>query len=176
MSVTTTPPLSLEQFNAASTTDAAEALRQCCAAQDWIQAMVASRPYTDLHHLLHQADQHWANMDEANLLEAFSAHPQIGNVATLRAKYASTKALASGEQSAVSAADEATLQALAQGNQQYLDTFGFIFIVCATGKSAAEMLSLLQARLPNSRPQELVNAAEEQRKITALRLQKLFLE
>lgn len=166
--------LSIAQFNDLAATDAADALRQCCAAEDWIQAMVASRPYTDLNAVLQQADLHWAGVDEANLLEAFSAHPQIGNVETLRAKYANTKALASGEQSSVSEADEATLQALAKGNQDYLEKNGFIFIVCATGKSAADMLALLQARLPNSRQQELVNAAEEQRKITALRLQKLF--
>ena len=168
--------LTLQQFNAMSEPEAAAALRQCCAADAWILAMVSSRPFTDLADLLNQADAHWASMDEANLLEAFSAHPQIGNVATLRAKYANTKALASGEQSSVSAADEATLQALAQGNQDYLEKFGFIFIVCATGKSAAEMLALLQARLPNTRAQELINAAEEQRKITALRLQKLLQE
>ena len=166
--------LSLEQFNHLSREDAADALRQCCAAEDWIQAMVGTRPYGDLNAVLQRADQHWATMDEANLLEAFSAHPQIGNVETLRAKYANTKALASGEQSAVSEADETTLQALATSNQDYLEKNGFIFIVCATGKSANEMLALLQARLPNSREQELVNAAEEQRKITALRLQKLF--
>ncbi|RLU03613.1 MAG: 2-oxo-4-hydroxy-4-carboxy-5-ureidoimidazoline decarboxylase [Ketobacter sp.] len=166
--------LTLQQFNALSEADAADVLRQCCAAEAWINAMVASRPYDTLSAVLQQADKHWATMDEANLLEAFSAHPQIGNVDTLRAKYANTKVLASGEQSAVSDADETTLQALATGNQDYLEKNGFIFIVCATGKSADEMLALLQARLPNSRAQELTNAAEEQRKITALRLQKLF--
>ena len=77
-------------------------------------------------------------------------------------------------QSAVAHADEATLAALAQGNRDYLKRFGFIFIVCATGKSAAEMLALLTARLPNSRAQELHNAAAEQHKITRLRLQKHF--
>ena len=93
---------------------------------------------------------------------------------SLRKKYASTKALAAGEQSAVSQASEETLQALAQGNLDYEKKFGFIFIVCATGKSALEMLELLQARLPNTREQELLNAAREQHAITVLRLQKLL--
>jgi len=87
-----------------------------------------------------------------------------------------TKALAAGEQSSVSQASEETLQALARDNVAYLQKFGFIFIVFATGKSAAEMLALLQARLPNSRKQELRNAAQEQHKITALRLHKLLQE
>jgi len=169
-----TATLSLAQLNKLSTDDAAEAFRQCCAADACIDNMVAARPYTSLDAVLEQADQHWAKMDEAHLLEAFSAHPQIGNVATLRAKYASTKQLAAGEQAAVSTADDATLQTLARDNNAYLEKFGFIFIVCATGKSAQEMLALLQARLPNSRAEELKNAAEEQRKITALRLRKLI--
>lgn len=168
--------VTLQQLNEFSTSDAEDAFRQCCAAQDWVSAMTASRPYESLASLLQQADTHWAQMDETNLMEAFSAHPQIGNVETLRAKYANTKALASGEQSSVGVADDETLQALARDNQNYLERFGFIFIVCATGKSATEMLDLLQARLPNSRQQEIVNAAEEQRKITALRLRKLILE
>lgn len=169
-----TATLSLAQLNKLRVDDAAEALRQCCAAKAWVERMVASRPYPSLAAVLQQADAHWAHMDEANLLEAFSAHPQIGNVATLRAKYANTKQLAAGEQSAVSAADETTLQALARDNAAYLEKFGFIFIVCASGKSAAQMLALLQARLPNSRAEELKNATEEQRKITALRLRKLI--
>lgn len=135
--------------------------------------MVAVRPFADLPGLLAAADEAWQKMDEPNLLEAFSAHPQIGNMESLRAKYAATKSLAAGEQSSVAAAGEAVLQVLADGNRAYLEKFGFIFIVCATGKSAREMLDLLLARLPNDRRQELANAAEEQRKITAIRLRKL---
>ncbi len=168
--------LSLSRLNQADAESAAAAFQQCCAAEGWIGRMVTSRPYSSLDAVLASADQHWAAMDETNLLEAFTAHPQIGDVNTLRAKYANTKQLASGEQASVSEADESVLQALARDNQAYLEKFGFIFIVCATGKSAAEMLALLQARLPNTRAEELVNAAEEQRKITALRLRKLIQE
>lgn len=168
--------MTLEQLNQLSAETAAQAFGQCCAASDWISGMVAGRPYETTDALLANADQVWSSLDETNLLEAFGAHPQIGNVNSLRKKYASTKALAAGEQSAVSQASEETLQALAQGNLDYEKKFGFIFIVCATGKSALEMLELLQARLPNTREQELLNAAREQHAITVLRLQKLLQE
>lgn len=168
--------ITLRHLNELEPEAAANTIRQCCAAEDWVGLMAASRPYPSLQALLDSADEHWAKMDERNLLEAFTAHPQIGNVDTLRAKFANTKQLASGEQASVSEADENTLFELARDNQAYLEKFGFIFIVCATGKSAAEMLALLQARLPNSRAEELANAAEEQRKITALRLRKLVQE
>lgn len=168
--------MTLEELNQLPSEQAVAAFSQCCAASDWVNAMAAARPFANVASLLATADQIWSTMDEANLLEAFSAHPQIGNVETLREKYASTKALAAGEQSSVSQASEETLQALARDNVAYLQKFGFIFIVFATGKSAAEMLALLQARLPNSRKQELRNAAQEQHKITALRLHKLLQE
>jgi OHCU decarboxylase len=112
-------------------------------------------------------------LTEADWLEAFAAHPLIGDVDSLRAKYAATKTLAAGEQSGVASAGEATLAALAEVNRAYRDKFGFIFIVFATGKSAAEMLAILKSRIDNSREQEIRNAAVEQMKITRLRLQKL---
>jgi len=105
---------------------------------------------------------------------AFEAHPQIGDINSLRQKYAATKKMAAGEQNSVNDASESVLTSLVKGNQDYLNKFGFIFIVFASGKSAAQMLSLLQTRLVNSRTQELENAAAEQNKITLLRLKKLF--
>ena len=168
--------MTLEQLNQMPENEAAVVFSQCCAATDWVRGMVAGRPFASIASLLATADKVWLALDEANLLEAFGAHPQIGNVNSLREKYASTKALAAGEQSEVSRASEETLQALAQGNVDYLQKFGFIFIVCATGKSASEMLAMLQARLANTREQELQNAAREQHAITVLRLQKLLQE
>jgi OHCU decarboxylase len=106
-------------------------------------------------------------------LAAFAAHPRIGDVDSLRTKFAHTKTWASGEQAGVDAASEDTLIRLADGNDAYFDRFGYIFIVCATGKSADQMLALLEARLPNDAVTELPIAAAEQRKITQLRLQKL---
>ncbi len=89
-------------------------------------------------------------MQSADILQAFEAHPKIGDVSSLREKYRNTKAIAGHEQSGANNADEQTLQSLAQGNSDYENKFGYIFIVCATGKSAAEMLDILNARLPNN--------------------------
>lgn len=165
--------MSLETLNNVSVEQATHTFMQCCTSSAWVNAMVVARPYNNMNQLTNQADSAWQTLAEADYLEAFDGHPQIGNVATLRAKYANTKALASGEQSLVNEASEQVLFDLAKGNADYLEKFGFIFIVCATGKSAAQMLALLLARLPNNRATELVNAAEEQRKIFHLRLEKL---
>jgi len=166
--------MSLVTLNSANVEQATHSFMQCCTASVWVEAMVAARPFTDKRALANQADLAWQELEEADYLEAFEGHPQIGNVDTLRAKYANTKALASGEQSSVNEASEQVLLELSKGNADYLDKFGFIFIVCATGKSAAQMLELLLARLPNDKATELANAAEEQRKIFHLRLDKLL--
>lgn len=166
--------MTLDELNRLDTATATATFSQCCAAQNWVSGMVQALPFASADAMLDEADRIWSQMQEADWLEAFLAHPQIGNVNTLRQKYANTKALAAGEQAAVQVASDHVLQALAEGNHAYLDRFGFIFIVCATGKSASEMLALLQARLLNTRDQELANAAAEQHKITRLRLQKLL--
>jgi len=113
-------------------------------------------------------------MEKADMLEAFSHHPEIGSdLAALRQRFASTAAWSSAEQAGVAGADDATLEALRDGNVRYRERFGYVFLVCATGKSAAEMLALLQARLPHDADTELRVAAGEQAKITRLRLEKL---
>ncbi|MBK8454454.1 MAG: 2-oxo-4-hydroxy-4-carboxy-5-ureidoimidazoline decarboxylase [Thiofilum sp.] len=161
----------LNQLPAAQLTTA---FTQCCVAQRWVSQMVQSLPFVSEAQLFEKADTIWAALDEADYLEAFEGHPKIGDVSSLKQKYANTKALASGEQSSVNQASDEVLQRLAAGNHAYEAKFGFIFIVCATGKSAAEMLALLEARLPNERTIEVQNAAEEQRKITRIRLEKLL--
>ena len=166
--------LNLEQFNQLSADEAIKQLLTCCTSENWATQLASQRPFADFDALLASSDTIWQSMQEADLLQAFEGHPQIGNVATLKEKYRNTQASAAHEQSGANDADDATLQALADGNQAYLDKFGFIFIVFATGKSAQQMLDLLQARLPNSREQELQNAAAEQNKITHLRLTKLI--
>lgn len=165
--------MSLDAINSMTETDAADALRTCCAAERWVQAMVAVRPYAGRDDLHAKADAIWPLLGAADWLEAFEAHPRIGDVGSLKAKFANTHALASGEQSSTAVASDATLQRLKDGNDAYFDKFGFIFIVCATGKSADDMLALLEARLPNTREQEIANACREQAKITHLRLDKL---
>lgn len=136
--------------------------------------MVADRPYDSLNTCLAIAKKNWEKMNTADYLEAFEGHPKIGDLSSLRAKYQATQSLATGEQSAVQCADEETLHRLAEGNAQYEQKNGFIFIVFATGKSALEMLTLLEARLLNSRDEELIIAANEQSKITELRIKKLI--
>jgi 2-oxo-4-hydroxy-4-carboxy-5-ureidoimidazoline decarboxylase len=153
------------------------ALTRCCGASRWVEAMLARRPFPSDEALLREADDAWAAASREDVLEAFAHHPRIGaNLDELRARYASTSAWSSGEQRGVQAASEATLLALREGNLAYEARFGHIFIVCATGKGADEMLALLRARLPNDPATELGVAAAEQGKITRIRLAKLVSE
>lgn len=166
----------LEQFNSLSDSEATAKLLTCCTSEAWAKSLAAKKPFADVDAMLSASDASWneAAKSEANLMEAFEGHPQIGNVDSLKEKYRNTQASAAHEQSGASEADDSVLEALAKGNQDYLDKFGFIFIVFATGKSAQQMLDLLLARLPNSRETELANAAAEQNKITSLRIKKMF--
>ena len=164
----------LSKLNKGSHKEAFEAFMQCNTSEKWCENMAESRPFSDYQSVLDSADTHWAESKEKDLLQAFEGHPEIGDVSTLREKYRNTAKSAGHEQSGVNTATENTLQSLSQGNKDYKEKFGFIFIVCASGKSADEMLALLLERLPNSREQELVNAGEEQRRITHIRLDKLL--
>lgn len=166
--------MTLTEFNQLSLDAATEQLLSCCTSERWANLVSEQAPFASLEVLLTTSDSVWAQMQEADYLQAFEGHPQIGDVSTLKKKYRHTEGSASHEQSGANSADDATLEALAKGNQDYLAKFGFIFIVFATGKSAQEMLDLLNARLPNSREEELVNAAAEQNKITHLRISKLI--
>jgi len=128
------------------------------------------RPFGNDARLLRTARIEWFGLTEADWLEAFSHHPQIGDRASLAARFPATHDLSAKEQAAVAQAHDDVLSALAEANATYHERFGFIFIVCATGKTAEDMLALLRARLSNNRATELRIAAEEQAKITALRL------
>lgn len=146
---------------------------RCCGSRRWTDAMTTRRPFASAAELFTTADEVWDGLDRADWLEAFAAHPRIGDVEGLRKKFASTAAWCAGEQAGVAGADGQTLRELADANRDYEARFGYIFIVCATGKSAAEMLALLRSRLPNDPETELRVAAAEQAKITRLRLEKL---
>jgi len=162
------------QLSALSPDEARVALMRCCGARAWVEAMLAMRPFGSEQALLRAAQETWSKLGKDDYLEAFSHHPQIGaDRAELARRFASTAQLSAAEQSGVAHADAATLDALAEANRAYLARFGYIFIVCATGKSAEQMLSLLRERLPNAPEAELRIAAAEQAKITTLRLQKL---
>lgn len=166
--------MTLDELNNLPASDARDTFISCCAAERWAEKMVNGRPYASADELLQKADEFWWTMEEPDFLQAFTAHPKIGDVDSLRAKYANTKAIAANEQSGANSASEDVLQALSAGNTAYENKFGFIFIVFATGKSAAQMLELLNQRLPNSREQEIRNAAENQMMITDLRIKKIL--
>ena len=166
--------MQIESFNTLSPSDAVAVLRDCCAALRWGQQVTAGRPYATADALLDAADRVWRTMHESDFLEAFDAHPKIGDPDSLKKKYAATESLARNEQQSVVLASDETIAALAALNERYQQQFGFIFIVCATGKSAEQMLALIRERLPNDRETELINAAREQGAITAIRLRKLF--
>lgn len=166
----------LEDLNQLSVSDASHTFMQCCTSSTWVNKMVAARPFSGIKAVKKAADDAWIALSEVDYLEAFEGHPKIGDVSSLRAKYANTKELAGNEQGLVKEANDAVLEVLSQGNSDYEAKFSFIFIVCATGKSAKQMSDLLQARLPNNKAQELINAAEEQRKIFQLRIDKALTE
>lgn len=166
--------MSLEQLNAANQDTARALLQQCCSSDAWVERLLAARPFNSPEELGAAADSAWQDLAAPDYLQAFAGHPKIGDVNSLNARYCHSKRLAAGEQLSVAHASDAVIAALAQANTRYEDRFGFIFIVCATGKSAQQMLDLLLARLPNRRDEELVTAAEEQRKIFQLRLEKLL--
>ncbi len=166
--------MTLDEINQLDTDAARNGFASCCSSESWINAMADARPFSTVE-VMHQAALDiWADLTERDYLQAFEGHPKIGDVNSLRKKYASTKGLASNEQSGVNSADEQTLIDLVNANDEYFEKNGFIFIVYATGKSAAQMLAILQGRLPNDRATEIKNAAVEQSKITALRLNKLL--
>jgi len=166
--------MTIAQFDHLTEAEKREQLFKCCGSTHWVDLMLTVFPVEGLVNLLQYADEKWLLCGEQDWLEAFTHHPKIGNKSSLKEKFATTASWASNEQSGVSSASDDVIDALAKGNDDYFDKFGFIFIVCATGKSAQEMLDLLVARLPNDWDTEIQIAAEEQAKITAIRLNKLF--
>ncbi len=165
----------LAAWNVAGQSSAIEAMLACCAARRWAQKMVALRPFAGVEHLSLAADQVWSTMEEQDWMEAFAAHPRIGDrnpgPATTTASGWSRQ-----EQSSAASAPELVFAQLAEGNAIYEQRFGFTYIVCATGKSAQEMLAILRKRLTNDREAEMREAAEQQRQIMQIRLGKWLVE
>lgn len=128
-------------------------------------------PAEDLVELLEDAEEQWWLCSEEDWKEAFAHHPKIGDTNSLQSNSSDWP---SDEQRGVNNASAGTLKALAEGNKAYEKKFGYIFIVCASGKSAEEMLGNLQSRLQNSPEEEIKIAADEQNKITILRIEKLL--
>ena len=141
-------------------------LLKVCSSLRWSEAIARARPFASWDALVETAERTWFGLQPVDWLEAFAAHPRIGE---------RKPGWTAQEQSGTRTASDETMQALAEGNRAYEEKFGFVYLVCATGKSADEMLANLQSRLGNDRDTEVRNAAEEQRKITELRLEKLVM-
>ncbi len=166
--------MTLEELNTLDPNQLKEELTKCCGSSTWVKMVATYFPADSIEELLDEAEAMWYECSEDDWKEAFAHHPKIGDVDSLTKKFASTVQWASGEQSGVNTAAAETIKALAEGNLLYEEKFGYIFIVCATGKSAEEMLTILQTRLANTPEDEIKIAAAEQNKITKLRLQKLL--
>ena len=173
----------LAAWNAAGESEALDAMLACCGSKRWAAAMVAMRPIPSVVALSEAADRAWRTMLESDWLEAFACHPRIGErnpalVATYASAQSSdwSRAWSQQEQSSANTVNQSVLVELAEGNRLYEEKFGFIYIVCATGKSADEMLAILKRRLASNRDAELREAAEQQRQIMQIRLGKWLVE
>jgi len=164
--------MNIETFNHSN--EQYDLLKTTCGSESWVNSMLEKKPFESKSHLIELAKSCWYNTIEADWMEAFLYHPEIGDMDSLREKYAQSKNISSSEQSGVNEADERVLLELASQNRAYKDEFGFIFIVFATGKSAKQMLDLLNSRINNTKAQEMKIAMEEQWKITKLRLDNLI--
>lgn len=162
----------LTQWNGISAADAAREVLACCGSSAWARDLAARRPFGNEAALIAASDEVWNGLAAADWMEAFSRHPRIGERKAPAVASSQSAAWSAQEQKDVSAADESVQAALLAGNREYEKKFGRVFIVCATGKSAEEMLSILNERLRNNDATELRAAAEEQRKITNIRLKK----
>lgn len=166
--------MTLHQLNTLPKQQLREELAKCCGSPAWVNKMLPFFPADDLVELLEDAEQQWFLCSEGDWKQAFAQHPRIGDVQSLKNKFASTAQWAAGEQGGINAASQQTIEALAEANKKYEEKFGYIFIVYATGKSAEEMLAILQNRLQNNAEVEIEVAADEQNKITNLRIEKLL--
>ncbi len=146
---------------------------KCCGSIAWVRQMVNSRPFASLAEVVATADEAWWSLKPNDWLEAFRCHPKIGEKKAAAQTSLEAQKWSEQEQAGAGNAAQATTQALTELNQEYEEKFGYIYIVCATGKSSEEMLAILRERLKNDRDTELRIAAGEQAKITLLRLKKL---
>jgi 2-oxo-4-hydroxy-4-carboxy-5-ureidoimidazoline decarboxylase len=155
-----------------SASEAEREILACCGSTAWARVMAGRRPFGDEAALLAAADEIWGVLSDADWLEAFRAHPRIGERKAAAAVAAQSVAWSASEQSAAAMDADAVKAALTEGNLEYEKKFGHIFIVCATGKSGLEVLEILRRRMGNDRATELREAAEQQRQITQIRLKR----
>ncbi len=155
---------------------AGEMLADCCGSSRWVAEMIAARPFGSRDSVFANADRIWGSLGASDWLEAFDHHPRIGERTAAMSQGERTAAWSSSEQAGIASARENVREALAAANERYERRFGYIYIVCATGKTPAEMLELARKRLRHASATEIRVAAEEQRKITRIRLEKLLEE
>lgn len=165
----------LNSFNQLPKSEAAKELFKCCGSQNWVDQLMTHFPFKNEEILFDLSRSIWyEKCSETDYLEAFTHHPKIGDIGSLKQKFASTQEWAGNEQAGVNTAQEHTINELARLNEVYFEKFAYIFIVCATGKSAFEMFKLLANRVGHSKDEELGIAMGEQYKITLIRLKKLI--
>jgi OHCU decarboxylase len=163
----------LEQLNLLSAKEAESEFLKCCGSPRWARQMASARHFESFNELSETAERVWWSLEPHDWLEAFRSHPKIGEQKAEATTSDEAKRWSEAEQSGVRQAAAQTMQALADLNHKYEEKFGYIFIVCASGKSSDEMLAILRSRLGNNPDEELRVAAAEQAKITKLRLMKL---
>lgn len=166
--------MALAELNRLLPSEAYARFLQCCGSHRWATAMAEARPFETNEGLLQKARDLWFGLGPADWLEAFAAHPRIGDLNSLPASHADTATMASSEQAGAGMTDDRTLAALREGNAACERRFGYLYIVCATGKTADQMLANLRKRLTHTPDTELRVAATEQAAITRLRLEKLL--
>jgi OHCU decarboxylase len=164
----------LERFNLLPASEAENELLKCCGSKEWARLVMTKRPFESIDDLITKADRVWWSLEPGDWLEAFQSHPKIGEQKAASAVAVTAQKWSEDEQSGIRNSAQDTMEALARLNREYEERFGYIFIVCASGKSSEEMLAILRARLENPAGQELQIAAAEQAKITRLRLGKLL--
>ena len=165
--------MTLDELNALPPEPARALLLECCGSRAWAEAMVAARPFPDEARLRQDADAAWSNLGREDVLEAFAAHPRIGERAAAGSGDRHAR-WSEGEQAGARDMGDAVAAELAAANREYEARFGHVFLICATGRSAPDMLAELRRRMNNDATSELDVAAEEQRKIMHLRLEKLL--
>jgi OHCU decarboxylase len=164
--------ITLEQLNLLHELQAERRLLACCGSKAWARGVVAGRPFYDFNQLLATSDRVWDRLTPDDWQEAFSRHPRIGERASSARNTA--EHWSEREQARAQQSSEAALAELAEVNAEYEDRFGHVLLICATGKTADQILDNARARLNNDPETELRVAAEEQRLITHLRLRKLL--
>ena len=166
--------MTVQELNSLPYHEAVKQLTICCGSSKWVEMMTNLRPFLNRTELLDAAKKTWFSLTNQDWLEAFEHHPKIGDLESLRNKFQETAEFSLSEQNGLNDVSEDILIQLEKGNRLYENKFGYIFIVCASGKNAEEILALLQARINNDPKEELLIATNDQNEITILRIEKLL--